>query len=308
MYQPAVTQYGDAWVRPEHIVSNGAFVLRENVIGSRITLAKNDQYWDAAHVRLQRVVYYILTDASAQAARFLAGDVQWTDSFSANQRAWLRSVIGDQVVNSPYFGTFMLGMNLQQPPFKDNLPLRQALIIALDREPLARYMREGVYQPAYTLMPPLPDYQLPVPDWSTLSTEARHALARRRYAQAGYSDHHPLRVEIDETMLDAGTRHFFDAVAANWRAVLGIEVHTDEREFKVLLQDLQLHKLALFHDAWIGDYPDPYTFMQIFYTGNGNNHCGYSNPKFDQLIDAAGQEARQRSALPAVRAGRATAR
>jgi oligopeptide transport system substrate-binding protein len=291
VYEPAVTQYGDAWVRPEHIVSNGAFVLRENVIGSRITLEKNDRYWDAAHVRLQRVVYYILTDNSAQASRFLAGDVQWTDSFSANQRAWLRSVIGDQVVNSPYFGNFMLGMNLQQPPFKDNLPLRQALIIALDRVPLARYMREGVYQPAYTLMPPLPGYQLPVPDWATLSTEARHALARRLYAQAGYSDRHPLRVDIDETMLDAGTRHFFDAVAANWRSVLGTEVHTDEREFKVLLQDLQLHKLALFHDAWIGDYPDPYTFMQIFYTGNGNNHCGYSNPKFDQLIDAAGQEA-----------------
>ena len=231
VYEPAVTQYGDGWVRPEHIVSNGAFVLRENVIGSRITLEKNDRYWDAAHVQLQRVVYYILVDASAQASRFLAGDVQWTDSFAANQRSWLRSVIGDQVVNSPYFGTFMLGMNLQQPPFKDNLPLRQALIIALDREPLARYMREGVYQPAYTLMPPLPGYQLPVPDWATLSTEARHALARRLYAQAGYSDHHPLRVDIDETMLDAGTRHFFDAVAANWRSVLGTEVHTDEREF-----------------------------------------------------------------------------
>jgi oligopeptide transport system substrate-binding protein len=58
----------------------------------------------------------------------------------------------------------------------------------------------------------------------------------------------------------------------------------------VLLQDLQLHKLVLFHDAWIGDYPDPYTFMQIFYTGNGNNHEGYSNPRFDQLVDAAGNE------------------
>ncbi|HEX2791898.1 MAG TPA: peptide ABC transporter substrate-binding protein [Steroidobacteraceae bacterium] len=290
VYEPAITRYGDAWVRPEHLVCNGPFVLRENVLGSRITLEKNGNYWDSAHVRLQRVVYYILTDTSAQASRFLAGDVAWTDSFPPSQRSWLKSVIGDQVVNSPYFGNFMLGMNLHQPPFKDNLPLRRALVLALDRAPLARYMREGVYQPAYTLMPPLPDYQLPLPDWTSLSTEARHALARQLYAQAGYSDRHPLRLDIDETMLDAGTRHFFDAVAANWRSVLGAEIHIDEREFKVLLQDLQLHKLLLFHDAWIGDYPDPYTFMQIFYTGNGNNHGGYSNPRFDQLIDAAGQE------------------
>jgi oligopeptide transport system substrate-binding protein len=291
VYEPAIKQYGDAWVRPEHLVCNGPFVLHEDVLGSRITLEKNADYWDAAHVRLQRVVYYILSDIPAQASRFLAGDVQWTDSFPPSQRAWLKSVIGDQVVNSPYFGNFMLGMNLQLPPFKDNLPLRQALVMALDRVPLVHYMRGGVYQPSYTLMPPLPDYQLPLPDWMTLSTEARHALARRLYAQAGYSDRHPLRIDVDEIMLDPGTRHFFDAVAENWRSVLGADVHTDEREFKVLLQDMQLHKLLLFHYSWIGDYPDPYTFMQIFYSGNGNNHVQYSNPKFDQLIDAAGQEA-----------------
>ena len=290
VYEPAIRQYGDDWVRPEHLVCNGAFVLRENVLGSRITLEKNDKYWDAAHVHLQRVIYYILVDGSAQVSRFLAGDVDWTDSFPASQRSWLRSVLGEQVVNSPYFGDYMLGMNFTLPPFKDNLPLRQALVLALDREPLTHYMREGVFQPSYTLMPPLPDYQLPVPEWSTLSDDARHQLARRRYAQAGYSDRHRLRLELDTTMLDTGSRHYLEAVAANWRSVLGAEIHIDEREFKVLLQDLQLHKLVLFHDAWIGDYPDPYTFMQIFYTGNGNNHEGYSNPRFDQLVDAAGNE------------------
>jgi oligopeptide transport system substrate-binding protein len=290
VYEPAIRQYGDDWVRPEHLVCNGAFVLRENVLGSRITLEKNDKYWDAAHVQLQRVIYYILVDGSAQVSRFLAGDVDWTDSFPASQRSWLRSVLGEQVVNSPYFGDYMLGMNFTLPPFKDNLPLRQALVLALDREPLTHYMREGVFQPEYTLMPPLPDYQLPVPEWSTLSDDARHQLARRLYAQAGYSDRHRLRLELDTTMLDTGSRHYLEAVAANWRSVLGAEIHIDEREFKVLLQDLQLHKLVLFHDAWIGDYPDPYTFMQIFYTGNGNNHEGYSNPRFDALVDAAGNE------------------
>ncbi len=82
--------------------------------------------------------------------------------------------------------------------------MRRALVLALDREPLVRYMRDGMYEPAYTLMPPLPDYQLPLPDWTALSTEARHALARRLYAEAGYSDRHPLRLDLDETMLDAG--------------------------------------------------------------------------------------------------------
>jgi ABC-type oligopeptide transport system substrate-binding subunit len=72
--------------------------------------------------------------------------------------------------------------------------------------------------------------------------------------------------------------------------VLGADVQLYEREFNVLAQERSLHKLPLFFDAWIGDYPDPNTFMQISYTGNGNNYDAYSNPAFDRLIDEAGQQ------------------
>jgi oligopeptide transport system substrate-binding protein len=290
VHEPTIRQYGDSWVRPEHMVCNGAFVLRENVIGSRITLEKNAHYWDAAHVRLQRVTYYVLPSRSDQAARYLANDLDWTDSFAANQRSWLKSILGDQVVNSPYFGAYFLGMNFGLPPFKDNLPLRQALVLALDREPLVRSMRQGMYEPAYAWMPPLPGYEHAVPDWQRLSDDARHALARRLYAQAGYSEQQPLRVTLYMPSQDGDSRHFFEAVTATWRSILGAQVLLYEEEFKVLGQERALHKLPLFFDAWIGDYPDPYTFMQIRYTGNGNNNASYSNPKFDQLIDAAGQE------------------
>ena len=58
----------------------------------------------------------------------------------------------------------------------------------------------------------------------------------------------------------------------------------------MLIQERELHKLALMHGAWIGDYPDPYTFLQTFYRGNSNNNGDYSNAAFDALIDQAGQE------------------
>jgi oligopeptide transport system substrate-binding protein len=290
VYEPAIRQFADAWVRPEHMVCNGPFVLRENVIGSRITLEKNEKYWDAAQVRLQRVTYYVLPSRADQAARYLADDLDWTDSFAANQRGWLKSIVGDQAVNSPYFGAYFLGMNVQLPPFKDNLPLRQALLLALDREPMVHYMRQGMYQPAYTWMPPLPGYPPTVPDWQRLDDDARHALARRLYAQAGYSAQHPLRITLYIPSQDGDSHHFFEAITASWFSILGAQVQLYEEEFKVLAQERTLHKLPLFYDAWIGDYPDPYTFMSIRYSGNGNNNAAYSNPAFDQLIDAAGQE------------------
>jgi oligopeptide transport system substrate-binding protein len=290
VYEPAIRQYGEDWVRPEHMVCNGAFVLRERVIGSRITLEKNPNYWAAKQVRLQRVTYFVLPDRSDQTARYLAGELDWTDSFPANQRSWLKSKLGDQVVNSPYFAAYFLGMNFELAPFKNNPALRRALVLAVDREPMVRYMKQGMYEPAYTLMPPLPGYDLPVPDWSRLSDADRHALARRLYHEAGYSDAHPLRINLEVPFQGPDSRHLFEALVATWHGILGADVQLYEREFTVLAQERSLHKLPLFFDAWIGDYPDPYTFMQINYTANGNNFDGYANPRFDRLIDAAGQE------------------
>jgi oligopeptide transport system substrate-binding protein len=288
-YAPAVQQFGEAWTRPGHLVGNGAFRLVEHVTGSRLVLERSPTYWAASQVSLRRVVYDVLPDRSVQVQRFLAGDVQWTDSFAANQYAYLKSRLGSQVVNSPYLGIYKLDFNLNLPPFRDNWPLREALVLAIDREPLVRAMRP-FYQPAYTLMPPLPGYTQPVPAWTQLSTAARHALARSLYRRAGYSDANPLRVDIDTSVQGADERHFYEAVAASWHAVLGADVHVDEREFKVLIQDRQLYKLPLVHGAWIGDYPDPNTFLQLYHRGNGNNYSGYANNAFDALIDAAAQQ------------------
>ncbi len=36
--------------------------------------------------------------------------------------------------------------------------------------------------------------------------------------------------------------------------------------------------------AWIGDYPDPNTFLDMMVTGGGNNETGWSNPEYDRLI------------------------
>jgi oligopeptide transport system substrate-binding protein len=288
-YEPSVRAHGEDWVRPEYIVSNGAFLLREYVIGGRVTLVKNPRYWDAGHVRLQQVVYLPL-DRAMQTARFFAGELMFTDSFSAEQTAWLRSRLGDQVVSAPYLGNFVLGLNEQRPPFAGNRDLRMALTLGVDRETLVRYVRQGLYEPAWTPTPPLPGYQAPVPDWARLTTAARHALAQRYYAAAGYTARHPLRLELHYPT-DSDNRRTYEAVAAMWRANLGAEVETYNEEFRVQLNERHLKKLALFHYAWIGDYPDPYTFLQLFQTGFGYNDGGYSNPRYDALLTAAGNEA-----------------
>jgi oligopeptide transport system substrate-binding protein len=287
-YEPAVREWGERWTRPGHMVSNGAFVLTGHVIGGRINLARNAAYWDASQVRLARVTYLPL-DRAVQTDRFFAGDIQFTDSFSAEQTAWLRARLGSQVVSGPYLGNFVLGVNMTLPPFKDNRALRRALNIAIDRELLVKYVRQGLYEPAYTPTPPLRGYAAPVPAWARLPEAERHSLARQLYREAGYSAQHPLRVALYYPT-DTDNRRTYEAVAAMWRANLGAEVSTYNEEFRVQLNERHLHKLPLFHFAWIGDYPDPYTFLHLFETGFGYNDGGYSNPQYDALLGRANRE------------------
>ena len=96
---------------------------------------------------------------------------------------------------------------------------------------------------------------------------------------------------------DSDNRRTYEAVAAMWRANLGAQVETYNEEFRVQLNERHLKKLALFHYAWIGDYPDPYTFLQLFQTGFGYNDGGYSNPRYDALLDRGRQRSRRGAAL-----------
>jgi len=290
VYRPAIERYGDDWVRPGHLVSNGAFALQEEVIGNRITLQPNPYYWDAAHVRLRSVVYYTIPDRAQAVLRYLAGDVAFTDSFAASQRPWLKQVLGDQVVNAPWLGIYMLAFNFRLPPFRDNLPLRQALVLAIDRAALTRYLKYDMYVPADTLMPPLAGYAPQHPLWAGLSKAEREALARRRYREAGYSAEHPLRVDISTSVQGGDERHYFEAVAAMWHSVLGAEVGLDESEYKVMSQNRELHRLPLFLDSWIGDFADPVNFLQLFYGDSSLNYGQYRNAAFDALLDEAAQE------------------
>lgn len=290
LYLPAIEKHGDGWTRVENIVSNGAFRLVENVIGNRITLERNPEYWDTANVRLERVIYHVLEDRNAQSQRFLADRVQFVDTVQATDLPWLRARLGPQVVVEPYFGTFMIGINHLRGPLHGNAKLRLALSIAIDRDKLAKYVLNGAGFPAYTIMPPLENYEPQIPDWARLPTPERHALAQRLYREAGYSAEHPLRTELATASGDPASLLSYEALCAMWRTVLGAEISIHTQEFKVLLQNNRLHQNILFHSAWIGDYPDPYTFLQLYRTGFDLNYGGYSHPAYDALLDDASRQ------------------
>lgn len=287
LYAPAIKQWGDAWTQPGHLISNGAFMLTDRVLNGHITLQKNPKYWDAAHVHLTRVNYVVVEDSTAAMNQFLAGDLDFTDRIPASQKDVLQQMVGDQLVLSPYFSTAMFTYNVAKPPFLNNPKLRIALSAALDRDVLVKYVLRGIGVPAYSIIPPLKGYDPAVPEWAKMTADARHAYARKLYQEAGYSDTHPLETVLTYPTGGPETRRFMEALSAMWQINLGAKVQIYNVEWKVFLQSKQQKQPLLYWDAWTGDYPDPFTFMQLFQTGDGQNSEGYSNKEFDSLLDQA---------------------
>jgi oligopeptide transport system substrate-binding protein len=75
-----------------------------------------------------------------------------------------------------------------------------------------------------------------------------------------------------------------EAIQQMWRKQLGIEVTLHNEEAKTWQEDMRQMNYQIARMAWVGDYLDPSTFLDLFETGNGNNETGFSNAEYDQLI------------------------
>ena len=99
VHRASVLEHGSAFSRPGNLVSNGAYVLSKWVIRSRIELIKNENYWDADNVILEKVYYYPFEDQSTALKRFRAGKLHWTSEVPNNQFKWLQKHYPDELLN-----------------------------------------------------------------------------------------------------------------------------------------------------------------------------------------------------------------
>lgn len=291
VHRESVLEHGAAYSRPGNLVSNGAFVLKDWTIRSHIELVKNENYWDADNTILERIFYYPFEDQSTAAKRFRSGKLHWTFGVPNNQFKWLQEHYADELVVSPWLGSYYFGFNLLREPFTRNPELRLALALALDRDLLTEKVTQFGEKPSYTLVPPgIMDYVSPIPEWADWTQQERLEEARRLYANAGYSEENPLTFSI---RYDPGVNNKKMALAVSslLKQVLGIQSTLVNEETKVFLQNREQQIVTqVFRAGWIGEYADAYSFLNLFRTGHGRNDYGYSNEVYDSLLDQVAAE------------------
>ncbi|MEI6337829.1 MAG: peptide ABC transporter substrate-binding protein, partial [Verrucomicrobiota bacterium] len=186
---------------------------------------------------------------------------------------------------APFLGIYFLRFNCSKPPF-DDPRVRAAFSLAIDKRILTEKITRAGELPATSFVPPgIAGYDPP----AALSFDPEKA--RQLLAGAGF----PAGKGFPFLTYLYSEGELNEALAVElqsmWREHLGVEINLARQEWKVYLSSLSSLDYGIARSSWVGDYPDPNTFLDMFITGGGNNRTGWSDPAYDRLLAAATAEA-----------------
>ena len=279
----AMDQRGTRWTRPGNLVGNGAFQLTEWVPNQVITVEKNPHYWDADVVRLNAVRFYPIESVSSEEAAFRSGQLHITTGLPIDKIPVYQEdpELSRFLQQDTLFATYFYRFNTRRPPL-DDVRVRRALSLAIDREQLVSKVTRGGQLPARNLVPPgIPGYE------PGDMLEGNADDARRLLAEAGFpgGEGFPEFEILFNT--SEGHRRIAEAIQQMWAKELGINIGLYNQEARVQSDSMREGNYTIARMAWIGDYVEASSFLKLMITDGGNNQTGWSNPEYDRLFEAA---------------------
>jgi oligopeptide transport system substrate-binding protein len=290
--QKTIEKYGDAWTRPENIVTSGAFKVDTWRPYDRLILARDPMNWDAARVKLDRITFYPLEDITTMMNLYKAGEVDAVYNHTVPY-AWVDQVRHlPDYMDKPEVAIEYYGINTTKPPMND-LRVRKAFNLAVDKAALAEYRR--VVKPLTSFTPEgiFPKY--PRPDGDAFNPQRARALM----AEAGYHGAdgafdpstfpaNSLEILYNTTESNKQTAEF---VQAQWKQNLGVTVPLKNMEWKTFLDERAKLRFSGFsRQGWIADYMDPYSFLDLFSTPKGENGTGWWDKKYVTMLEDANRQ------------------
>jgi len=287
--QKAIEKYGDAWTRPENIVTCGAFKVKTWRSYDRLIVVRDPLYWDAATVKLDEITFYPVEDSTTMMNLYKAGEVDGVYNHTVPY-AWVDELRPlKDYMDKPENAVEYYMLNTKKPPTND-LRVRRAFNMAIDKRALAVYRRVVKPLTAFTPEGIYPGY--PQPKGDPFDPQK----ARELLAEAGYRDaagnYDPSKFPIDVMEINYNTsesnKQTAEFVQAQWKQNLKLTVPLKNIEWKTFLDSrAKLQYSGASRAGWVGDYMDPYTFLDLFSTETGDNGTGWSPPEYVAMLRAA---------------------
>ncbi len=290
-----VEAHGDQWVREENIVVNGPYVLEDWTIGASLLARKNENWAGAEDLCFDTIAYFPISDLNAVERKIEAGELDINNAFEGPRKAEIERRLPGWVRTGTALTTTYWVFNTDEPPF-DDVRVRKALAMALDREYIVNNVMTPGFQPAYSFVPSgianyVGEADRPKVDWADMAREDRLIEARRLLEEAGYGPDKPLRFTYMYRST-SDNRKPPPVAQANWKQVADwVEPELLLQDTKVLYNRLREADFEFSDAGWVADFNDPHNFLYLLDSETGQlNYGNYENAEYDALLRASNTE------------------
>ncbi len=282
-------RFAGEWTKPGNLVGNGAYVLHGRVVNEKMELVRNKSYWDNAKTVINQVTFIPINQESSATKRYLAGDLDITESFPKNLYQKLKKDILGQVFTPAQLGTYYYAFNTQKGPTAD-VRVRLALSMSIDRQIIADKVLGTGEKPAWRFTPDVTAGFKPTPsEIEQMTQPERNAEAKALLAAAGYGPAKPLKLNLLYNTSESHQKIAI-AVASMWRKNLGVDVKLQNQEWKTYIDSRNTGNFDVIRASWVGDYNEPSTFLTLLTSSHTGNIAKFTNPAYDKLLQQASLE------------------
>lgn len=305
--QATIEKYGTNWTEAGLIVTSGPYTLREWRHGAALMLEKNPLWINAGDVQIELLGGPIVESASTAMAMYEHNDI---DMMAEPPGATVPLPDIDRIKSDPQLSqelhiapqpcTYYYGFVDTKPPF-DNVNVRKAFAMAIDRQGLIDNVLKGGQLPAHSFTSPGNFGSVAEDkDIGAFLIEASYGdqvkEAQKLLADAGYPEGQGLNLVLMHNTLEVNAQ-IAQAIQAMWaEAFPKARVAIENQEWGAYLNTLSpdapdAGKPDIFYMGWCADYPDANNWLnEVFNSKSGQNYAKYNNPAFDKLVEQAAFE------------------
>ena len=280
--QDIVEANGEGWEKnPETCISNGAFKLTDYQTGSHLTMAKNENYWNADTVKLAGIKGLMIVEGTTALNGYENGDIQVLDGITIEQIPRLQKEDPNFKIY-PHIGTYYVNFNVDNEVFSD-LRIRQAFSLAIDRTQFVNQVTKGGQMPATGFIPAgmiysdnstireLDENGIPVSEYGIDPNKALVEEAQALLADAGYPNGEGLPEITFLYNTNENNKKIAEALQGMWKQNLGVDVELLNQDWAVFQETRRAGEYMMARGGWLGDYGDPMTMLDLFTVASGNN-------------------------------------
>lgn len=281
------------------LVSNGPFKITNYTIKDSVVLEKNENYYDKDKVNLDKLNLKFVAEETSAWASYKSGQFDVVDTVPKSD---VQGALKDGSAKSfPNLATYFLSINVSDKAkavdpnaakVLSDPKVRKALNLAIDRQSIVDNVTKAGQIPAHGIVgkgiigPDGKDY---TEKTTYFDPKGNVEEAKKLLAEAGYPDGQGLPTLQLLYNPESGHGDTMQAIQDMWKKI-GVNAELQSQEWKVFLTTRVQKQFELARDGWNADYVDPMTFLDMFQSTSDQNNCGYNNPSYDALIDAAKKE------------------